>query len=186
MGAVKHGDSISTGKTRLYRIYNKMRARCYSSTQHGYEYYGGKGIKICPEWNGHYIKFREWALTTGYTDSLTIDRIDNNKNYSPANCRWISQVEQLRNRSNTIKYNGEMSSETSRRLGGARTLVNNRIKLGWSLEDAFTIPNKGRVSKETQREILKLLEKGSKQKDIAKMFKLNQATISRIKNKLCS
>lgn len=185
MGVVTHGDSTSVGNLRLYRIYNKMHARCYDPKQHGYEHYGGRGIQICREWNGNYVNFRKWALNNGYNKNLSIDRIDNDKDYEPPNCRWVDQHEQHRNQRSNIKYKNEIAKDASFRLGGSKNLVNSRLRLGWGIEDAFNMPNKGRVTKETQREILRLLEDGNSQKDIAKMFNLNQATISRIKNKLC-
>lgn len=83
--------------TRLYSIWCGMRKRCNNANSHGYMYYGGKGVSVCPEWN-RFKAFHDWSMSHGYTDSLTIDRIDVNGNYEPANCRWITIQEQQKNR----------------------------------------------------------------------------------------
>lgn len=84
--------------TRLYRIWLGMKARCYCKSQKGYKYYGGKGIEICEDWKNDFLKFYNWAMQNGYSDSLTIDRIDSDKNYEPSNCRWVTYYEQEHNK----------------------------------------------------------------------------------------
>lgn len=100
------------GKTheRIYTIWLNMRARCNSQYAVGYKNYGGRGIKVCKEWDYSFEKFYEWAISNGYTDSLTLDRKDVNGNYEPDNCRWISQKEQQNNRRNNhwLEMNGEI------------------------------------------------------------------------------
>lgn len=95
-------------KTRLYRIWQKVRNRCDNPRCDKYEYYGGRGITYCSEWNNYEV-FRKWALENGYKDNLTIERIDVNRNYEPSNCTWIPQTEQLKNTRRTIRltWNGE-------------------------------------------------------------------------------
>ena len=83
--------------TRLYNIWVGMRKRCNTKTSRAYKWYGGRGIGICGEWN-RFIVFREWAIKNGYSEELTIDRIDVNGNYEPKNCRWITIQEQQKNR----------------------------------------------------------------------------------------
>ena len=90
----KHGYT----KTRLYRIYYKMKERCYKPTNDNYKYYGGLGITICKEWLEDFSVFKDWALSHGYEENLTIDRINNELGYMPSNCRWITIQEQQRNR----------------------------------------------------------------------------------------
>lgn len=82
---------------RIYKIYHAMKYRCYNENSQDYKYYGGKGITICSEWLDNYYEFEEWALKNGYENSLTIDRENNNKNYNPNNCRWVSRTIQTRN-----------------------------------------------------------------------------------------
>ena len=96
-------------KNRLYRIWAEMKRRCENSDRPNYRNYGGRGIKVCQEWKNSFETFREWALNNGYSDELSIDRIDNGGNYEPSNCHWVTDKEQANNkRSNKlIAYKGE-------------------------------------------------------------------------------
>lgn len=95
--------------TKILNSYKSMKYRCYNPNSINYKNYGGRGIKICDEWLTNRSSFVEWALSNGYEQGLTIDRIDNNGDYCPENCKWSTKSEQSRNmRSNTIIfYNGE-------------------------------------------------------------------------------
>lgn len=90
-------------KTRLHRIWANMKGRCHNKKLKVYKHYGGRGIKVCEEWN-EYKNFKEWALNNGYKDNLTIERIDVNGNYCPENCKWITLSEQCLNKRQTLLY----------------------------------------------------------------------------------
>lgn len=100
--------------TRLYRVWCDMKNRCHHPANAGYEYYGGRGITVCPEWVGSFETFRDWALSAGYRDDLELDRRDSDGNYEPGNCRWATRVQQMRN---TRKRRG---AKTSRYKGVSR------------------------------------------------------------------
>ncbi len=90
---------------RLHRIWAGMKSRCYNPNATGYKNYGGRGISICDEWRDDFLSFLAWATKNGYQEGLTIDRVDNDKGYSPENCRWATKVEQNRNK-RTVKKGG--------------------------------------------------------------------------------
>ena len=84
--------------TRLHRIWSGMKQRCYYCKDKHYQYYGVRGITICDEWRNNFKVFYDWAITHGYSDELTIDRINNDGNYEPSNCRWATNSEQQLNK----------------------------------------------------------------------------------------
>lgn len=99
---------------RLYRVFRNMVNRCYQPKCYAFNHYGGRGIKVCDEWLKDYYLFQEWALSVGYDPEApkgkyTIDRINNNGDYEPSNCRWVNmQVQSFNRRTNhLITYNGE-------------------------------------------------------------------------------
>lgn len=96
--------------TKLWDTYYGMKSRCYDKEDKRYDDYGGRGIKICDEWLGNFENFVSWSLENGFSESLQIDRINNNLGYSPENCRWISQKENCRNRRSNVmlEYDGKM------------------------------------------------------------------------------
>lgn len=98
---VTHGFSASHPK--LFLVWETMRNRCNNTHREKYKDYGARGIKVCDEWNDSAQKFCEWALANGYEEGLQIDRINNDGDYCPENCRWVTPKENSRNRRNT-KY----------------------------------------------------------------------------------
>lgn len=99
-------------KTRIHNIWTAMKQRCYYKKSKNFQNYGGRGITVCEEWKDDFIKFYNWAMTNGYNDKLSIDRIDVNGNYEPNNCRWATDIEQGRNKTinRYIEYNGEIKT----------------------------------------------------------------------------
>lgn len=118
-------------KSRLYRIYNAVKNRCYNQGQPNYVNYGARGIRMCEEWLNSFENFREWAMSSGYTDDLTIERIDNSKDYGPDNCRWATRAEQSRNtrRNHLFTYEGrtQVLTDWCAELGLNFHTVENRI-----------------------------------------------------------
>lgn len=84
--------------TRLYRIWLNMKTRCHNPNYKESDRYMERGISICSEWDDDFTKFYEWSMNNGYADNLTIDRINNDGNYEPSNCRWVTRSVQNRNR----------------------------------------------------------------------------------------
>lgn len=139
--ATKHGGY----GTRLYRIWRNMKTRCYYQRCDFYANYGGRGIEVCPEWRGDFAAFREWALSHGYADNLSIDRIDNNRGYSPDNCRWADALAQGNNlRTNhllTAAGQTHTLSEWARLTGISRNTISDRLRRGWSVGRALRVSN---------------------------------------------
>ena len=137
-GLTKHGPE---GKPRLYKIWVDMRRRCNNPNRDDYERYGGRGITVCEEWNNDYSKFKEWADTNGYSDDLTIDRINVDGNYCPENCRWITMAEQAGNKQNThwIEYDGKKQSiaDWAKEMNVSRSTVSSRVRRGNSVEEVL-------------------------------------------------
>lgn len=131
---------------KLYKIWGAIKTRCYNKNFIYYNNYGGRGIIMCDEWKNDFSKFYIWAIENGYKDGLTIDRINNNGNYEPSNCRWMTRPEQNNNmRKNIIiNYNGKEKTITqwATEFNLNRTALYYRIKRGWDIEKALTTPLK--------------------------------------------
>ena len=126
---------------RLYEIWGKMKDRCLCKTAKDYCRYGGRGITVCQEWEKSFDNFLEWALTNGYRDDLTIDRIDNNGNYEPSNCRWATRQQQNMNKSSNkyITYNGEIKTITdwAKTLNMSAKTIGKRFRENKPVEDVL-------------------------------------------------
>jgi hypothetical protein len=124
--------------TRLYHIWGGMKCRCSCPTNKDYPNYGGRGIGVCEEWKNDFSAFMKWAFENGYTDELTLDRIDTNGNYCPENCRWVTNLVQQNNKrtSHYIEHNGEKHTiaEWARMLGLRRDTLRQRVLAGWPLD----------------------------------------------------
>lgn len=133
-------------ENRLYRIWIGIKSRCYSKSNHNFERYGARGIFVCDDWRNSFETFREWALSSGYRDDLSIDREDNNGPYSPQNCRWATKKVQNNNRRTNvyITYNGETHtlSEWSEITGIKALTLASRKRAGWSDTECIEIPVK--------------------------------------------
>lgn len=134
----------STG-TRLHNEWRGMKARCYIPSCSNYEYYGARGIKVCDEWKDNFEAFREWAINNGYTDNLTIDRIDVDKDYSPQNCRWITFQKNCWNRdkkprkTNTSGYPGVQWRKDTEKWRAVIQVNGKNINLGSFVEKSDAI-----------------------------------------------
>lgn len=130
--------------TRLYKTWQGMIFRCENPKAESYKHYGGRGIKVCEEWH-RFEDFFKWATSSGYSDELTIDRIDVNGNYEPGNCRWADTFTQCNNKRNTryLTFNGQRKSvkEWSLITGFSYGMIADRVyRHGWSAEQALTLP----------------------------------------------
>lgn len=130
-----HGDS----KTRLYKIYCGMKKRCYDKKSSNYANYGARGITVCQEWLGNWESFKSWSIENGYTDTLSIDRIDVNGEYSPLNCRWVTRDVQANNRRNNrvVEFGNEVHTvvEWSKILDIPYKRLHKKLKNGATISD---------------------------------------------------
>lgn len=168
--------------TRLFNIWSGMRTRCYNKSDYHYKWYGARGITICDDWKNDFQAFYDWSMQNGYKEDLSIDRIDNDGNYCPGNCRWITHHEQSYNtRSNVyLTYNGETKcvSEWSNIIGISDGTLYHRIKCGWSDEKILTTPI---LIPETQQIILEI---DGQKRSIQEWSKISGISTQNIKHRL--
>lgn len=154
-------------KRRLNVAWKNMLERCENPNLPGYEIYGGRGITVCKEWHS-FFPFYSWALSNGYADDLTIDRIDNNQGYSPQNCRWVTPKTNARNRrsNHLVTFDGETLcvAEWAERLGITHQAMSDRLKSKyWDLRQALTIGKNERPVKQPsfEKAIIQISKDGS-------------------------
>lgn len=128
-------------KTRIFRIWDCMKTRCLNKNYTYFKHYGGRGITICDEWKNDFMSFYNWAINNGYKENLTIDRINNDGNYEPSNCRWVTMKEQNRNQSKNkfITYRGKTLCLTdwAKLIGIGKSSLKYRLNCGWSMDNIF-------------------------------------------------
>lgn len=129
----------------LYNTWERIKTRCYNPKCPDYKDYGLRGITVCDEWKNDFVEFLYWALKNGWEKGLTIERLNNDKGYSPDNCKWIPMKEQPKNRrtNRQITYNGQTHTlaEWSRITGIARKTLEMRLdSKNFTIEEAFEKP----------------------------------------------
>lgn len=130
-------------RTRLYDIWANIKGRCFNPKNERYIDYGGRGIKMCSEWDADFMNFYKWAMDNNYSDDLSIDRIDVNGDYCPENCRWVDNYVQANNtRTNhLITFNGKTQtiSQWAREYNLQPYTIQSRLKMGWNIKDILEI-----------------------------------------------
>ncbi len=183
--------SIHGKWSRLRQCHYDMLRRCYNPKKHAYARYGGRGITVCQEWHD-FGNFSTWALTHGYESHLTLDRIDNDKDYEPANCRWATLKEQSYNTRRNWWITAFNETKTiSQWVADPRCVVTlsalqKRFAAGCNIEDSITVKclqklgrGDAKLSPETAREAHLLVTKeGKTQIEVAKIMNVSPHTIS--------
>lgn len=129
--------------------YNHIKERCYNPNSKAYKRYGGRGIKMCDEWLNDYNSFETWCLNNGFQKHLAIDRIDNDGDYAPDNCQFVTPKDNNQNRCTTRWYTIDGVTKNIQQwcdhYNIKRCVVDTRLKYGWDIKDALTKPvKKGR------------------------------------------
>lgn len=148
--AKKRNTTHGMSHSRLFSIWMGMKKRCTNANDRSYKHYGGRGINICDEWKADFMSFYDWSINNGYTEDLSIDRIDVNGNYEPSNCRWVSRLEQAKNkRSNhevTINGKTQLITDWCKESPVTATTVYARLRQGYKVKDAIFMPDQRRTS----------------------------------------
>jgi hypothetical protein len=150
---VHHPHGFFKGKSRptdLYRLWADMRRRCKNEKHASWKNYGGRGISVCDEW-GNFSIFHSWAMANGYRKGLLIDRKNNDGNYEPSNCRWVTRKIQNNNKRNNILFTHDGVTLTLQAWADLllmpKQTLQTRRRLGWSIEKILTTPVKTRPRK---------------------------------------
>lgn len=175
-------EGFSFRKSRIYNIWTDMCGRCVNPKEKNYF---GKGISVCEEWRSDFFNFYFWAMNNGYTDKLTIDRIDSDRNYEPSNCRWATYKQQNNNNSmnRSVTYNGVTHTigEWGDITGIGRDLLYQRvITWKWPLEKAFYTPaeqHRKHLTDDEVRDIRKRSNEGISRKELALEYNIDVSCI---------
>lgn len=131
-------------KTRLYKIWQGMKKRCLDPNSHAYKDYGGRGISVCQEWVDSFEAFFDWAIDSGYMEDLTIERKDNDGDYTPENCKWAGVFEQANNKRSNVYLTSDGKTQTLKQwadeLGMNYSTMHSRLKMGWPVERVLREP----------------------------------------------
>lgn len=141
--ALKHGDARPGQVARLHSLWRGMLKRAGTGYRSKHTSYRERGISVCEGWHD-YVTFRTWALANGYTEELTLDRIDNDGNYTPENCRWATRSQQARNRRTSRLLTASGKTQTmaawAEETGIGTSTISTRLNRGWSDERAVMTP----------------------------------------------
>ena len=150
---IKRSTTHNGTHTRIYHIWLGIRRRCYNPNDFSYRYYGARGIKMAEEWSD-FSTFREWSKTSGYSDNLTIERIDVNGDYCPSNCKWITLEEQARNKrtNRLVTINGvtKLMTDWLKDSNVSTTQVYWRLRHGWDIESALFDSDHRKIERKNQ------------------------------------
>ena len=140
----EHNSTHHASKDLLYGVWCAIKTRCNNKKSAAYPDYGGRGIRVCDDWNGSYEAFANWSYKSGYSYGLTIDRVNNDGDYCPENCRWVDRVAQANNRRNNVvlDYNGQSHTlkEWAGIVGICPATMNSRYCSGWPIERMLSSP----------------------------------------------
>lgn len=141
---IKRNTIHGQNKTPIHYLWLDINKRCNNTNYKQFKDYGGRGIRVCDEWRKNFVAFRDWCLSNGYEKGLTIDRIDNDKGYSPDNCRFVGRIVQNNNKRSNHKITVDGKTKTimqwSREFCINESVIRGRLRRGWSEEDAVRIP----------------------------------------------
>lgn len=165
----KHGDSyLNSG---LYNVWRHMKKRCYNPNFSKYKYYGGRGISVCDEWKRSYLSFKTWALSNGYDKALELDRKENDGNYCPDNCRFVTKLVNMNNRSSNVYLEAfgirKRPNDWAKILNvSAKNILQRKNLLKWDDERILLIPLGGKIKYPTPLTKVEFLKKISEWEEI--------------------
>ena len=144
-----HGGNRVGQRERLYSIWKSMKTRCCNPNTHSYAHYGGRGIRVCDEWASAYVPFRDWALSAGYDSALEIDRRDNDGDYCPENCHWITRKANANNKQQSVYLTAFGETKTildwsaDPRCAVSYHTLHSRLRRGWAHARSISTASRG-------------------------------------------